>query len=75
MAQTIVPIVSTQPSVLAPDQSSSLFGQESRRITGMPGERFLECFDAGELQANDDMPEGRELMYLIALIPFGRQDT
>jgi len=75
MAQTVVPTIDTRPSVLTPDHAFTLFDQESCRITGMPGERFLERFDAGELQGNDDTPEGRELMYLIALIPFGRQDT
>jgi hypothetical protein len=60
------------PSVLPRDLAVALFDQESRRIVGIPGEEFLAKWDAGQYRNFDDTPEGRELAYLILLIPFGR---
>jgi hypothetical protein len=73
MALEIDQTTKSLPSVLAPDQAAALFDQEARRIAGMSGERFLAKWDAGEIQTDDETRHGRELAYLILLIPFGRQ--
>lgn len=62
------------PIVMPPELGIALFDQESRRIVGIPGDEFLERWDAGEFRDWEDTPEGREVAYLILLIPFGRRD-
>lgn len=61
--------------VLSAEEKRMVFDREARRIAHMSGEEFLARFDAGEIDADDSTPEGRELAYLILLIPFGRQDA
>lgn len=63
------------PSTLTPEQGRELFDHVARRITGLAGPEFLVRYDAGEIQPDDDTPEGRDLMYLILLIPFARQNS
>ena len=63
------------PSTLSPEQGRELFDHVARRITGLSGHDFLARYDAGEFQSDDDTPEGRDLMYLILLIPFARQNS
>ena len=53
----------------------ALFDQEARRVVGVSGEEFLKRWDAGEFHDFEDTPEGRDLAYLILLIPFGRQHS
>lgn len=61
------------PAVLDPELGIAMFDQEARRIVGIPGDEFLARWDAGEFHDWEDTPEGRELEYLILLIPFGRR--
>jgi hypothetical protein len=61
------------PSVLPEDLALALFDQEARRIARIPSEESLARWDAGESRDIEDAPEGRELAYLILLIPFGRR--
>ena len=63
-----------EPTTLTPEQGHELFDHVARRITGLSGNEFLAQYDAGEITADDDTPEGRDLMYLIMLIPFARQN-
>lgn len=71
----VQPIAREVPAVMPPELAAALFEQESQRIVGMPGREFLTRWDEGEFRDFDDTPDGRELSYLILLIPFGRQDT
>jgi hypothetical protein len=61
-----------EPYVHPVAQGRAFFDREARRVTGLSGEEFLRRYDAGEIAADDDTPEGREIGYLILLIPFGR---
>jgi hypothetical protein len=61
------------PAVLAPELGIAMFDQEARRIVGISGDEFIARWDAGEFHDWEDTPEGRELAYLILLIPFGRR--
>lgn len=61
------------PSILPATEGRRLFDFEARRVTGLSGEEFLRRYDAGEIIEDDDSPEGRDVMGLIMLIPFGRQ--
>lgn len=72
MALKAQPTIKDLPSELPPDRAAALFDQESRRIVGISGKEFLTRWDAGEYRDFEDTPEGRELSYLILLIPFGR---
>ena len=60
------------PTVLPPERAKALFEEEAWRIAGMSGDDFLARWDAGDFRDVEDTPEGRELAYLILLIPFGR---
>ena len=71
-AQTIH---SDTPAVLPAALAVALFDQESRRILGISGEEFLQRWDSGDFRDVEDTPEGRELSYLILLMPFGRQNA
>lgn len=61
-----------EPYVLPVEQGRAFFDQEARRVTGLSGEEFIRRYDAGLVIADDTNPEGREVGYLILLIPFGR---
>lgn len=63
-----------RPSTLSLDEGRELFDYVSRRITGLSGDAFLAQYDAGEINPDDETREGRDLMYLIMLIPFARQN-
>lgn len=75
MALPIETIPEDPPIVMPAELGIALFDQEARRIVGMSGDEFLERWDAGEFRDWEDTPEGRELEYLILLIPFGRRNT
>jgi hypothetical protein len=75
MTLTAPKTIKELPSVMPTDLAAALFDQEARRIVGMSGKEFLARWDAGEFRAFDDTPEGRELAYLILLIPFGRSNA
>ena len=60
------------PAELSPERAAALFDQVARRIVGISGKEFLARWDAGEYREYEDTPQGRELSYLILLIPFGR---
>jgi hypothetical protein len=63
------------PAVLASAFALDFFDREARRVAGISGEEFIARYDAGEFHDFDDDPRGRELSYLILLIPFGRKHT
>ena len=60
--------------MLTPEQGRAFFDHVARRITGLSGDEFLIRYDAGEIRPDDDTREGRDLVYLIMLIPFARQN-
>ena len=60
-------------SILPPEECRRVFDFEARRITGLSGEEFLRRYDAGEIVEDDETQEGREIMYLIMMIPLGRK--
>jgi hypothetical protein len=51
----------------------ALFDAEARHWAGVSGEEFLRRWDAGDYRDIPDTPEGRRIMRVIYLIPFGRQ--
>lgn len=59
------------PSVLPESDARALFDGESRRITGFTGDEFIDRWRNGEFNHIEDSPEGREIMYLLMLLPFG----
>jgi hypothetical protein len=63
------------PSVLSPEECAALFDHVARRLAGMSGKEFLAKWDAGEYRDLDldATPEGRNIVYLSLLIPFGRR--
>jgi hypothetical protein len=54
------------------DEGHRLFDREARRLLGMSGDEFLARWDAGEFNDLPDTPEGRQIMRVAYLIPFGR---
>jgi hypothetical protein len=75
MALDVLKTTEKLPSVLSPDEATALFDHESRRLAGMPAEEFLAKWDAGEYRGLDldTTQEGRNIEYLVLLIPFGRR--
>lgn len=63
------------PLVLDRESAIALFDAQARRVAGVSGDEFLARWDAGDYHDLDDTPEGRELSYLVLLIPFGRRDS
>lgn len=61
------------PSALPPEEARALFDAEARHWVDVSGEEFLRRWDAGEYRDIPDTPEGRRIMSVIYLIPFGRQ--
>lgn len=59
--------------IATPEEGVAFFDREARRVTGLSGEEFLRRFDAGEVVADDNTRAGREIGYLILLIPFARR--
>ena len=72
MSLTVSRTTQQEPYALPVERGRAFFDLETRRVTGMSGEEFLRRYDAGEIVADDDTPEGREIGYLTLLIPFGR---
>jgi hypothetical protein len=72
MAATEPSTTTDPPAELPAELGVALFDQESRRVTGISGDEFSARWDSGEFRDIEDKPEGRELAYLILLIPFGR---
>lgn len=73
MAQTVEETTQHLPTVLPEELAIAMVDQEARRVVGVSGDAFLERWDAGEFRDVADTPEGRKLMFLILLIPFGRR--
>jgi hypothetical protein len=75
MAVDVENTIERLPSILSAEESLALFDGEARRITGMSGPEFLAKWDAGAYaDINlDETREGRDMMYLASLIPFGRR--
>jgi hypothetical protein len=63
------------PSVMPAEMAIAMFDEEARLTTGLSGEEFIRRYDAGEFRDYEDDAEGRELMHLIMLMPFGRQKS
>jgi AbrB family looped-hinge helix DNA binding protein len=61
------------PSVLPPEEAHALFDRQARHLAGVSGEEFLRRWDTGEYRHIPDTEEGRRIMHVISLIPFGRQ--
>lgn len=59
---------------LTPEEGRALFDRRARELVGLSGEEFLARWDAGEIDASCDTPEGRRVGFLAALIPFARSD-
>lgn len=72
MAATVDHETDQVPSILPPEKGKAFFDKEARRITGLSGDEFLRRYDAGDIVEDDESSGGREVMYLIMLIPFGR---
>lgn len=64
--------VSTNAFIMPPEQGRAFFDREARRVTGLSGDDFLRRYDAGEIVEDDETSLGREVMYVIMLISFGR---
>jgi hypothetical protein len=62
------------PSVLPPAEARAMFDGEARRVAGLSGDEFIQKWEAGEFDEIEDSPDGREISYLVMLIPFGRQN-
>jgi hypothetical protein len=75
MALAARPTIQDPPSVLEPELAREFFDREAWRVVGMSGDEFIARYDAGEFHDLVDDPRGRELSYLILIIPFGRQDA
>jgi hypothetical protein len=63
------------PSVMPIADARALFDREARRMIGVSGEEFIRRWSNGEYDDIDDSPEGREISYLVMLLPFGGQDS
>jgi hypothetical protein len=63
------------PSILPADEAVAMFDREARRVVGMSGAEFIARWDAGEYEDVDldSSREGRDIIGLSGLIPFGRQ--
>jgi hypothetical protein len=61
--------------ILGPKEARAVFDYRARKVMGMSGEEFLRRYDAGEYDEIADKPGHRHIMDLIALAPFGRQET
>lgn len=75
MAISVKSTTGSMPSVLPEDLAAALFDHEARRMVGLSAEQFLAKWDAGEYRDLDDSSEGRDIAYLVLLIPFGRRHS
>lgn len=75
MAVRVEETIERLPAVLSLEEAHVLFDREARRVVGMSGQTFLDKWDRGEIRDLSDSPEGREIAYLVLLIPFGRRVT
>ena len=74
MATTETETTQNQSSVLSPEESRELFDIKARAILGISGPEFLRRWDAGEYHGiSEDTPENRRILWMAALIPFGRR--
>lgn len=72
MATTVRTTTQQPPSVLPAAEARALFDRQARMLLDLSGEEFLARWDAGEYRDLPDTPEGRQIGYLVLLIPFGR---
>ncbi len=75
MATETREIQAETPSVLPPEEGRALFDREARLWLGLSGEEFLRRWDAGEYRNLPDTLEGRNVLRVIFLLPFVRQDS
>jgi hypothetical protein len=75
MAISVRSTTENMPSVLPEDLAAALFDHEARRVVGLSAEQFLAKWDAGEYGNLEDSAQGREIAYLVLLIPFGRRHS
>jgi hypothetical protein len=75
MATEVEEVRKTGYRILPPDEAVAFFDSVARDIVGMSGEEFIARWDAGEYADVDldETPEGRQIIHLALLIPFGRQ--
>lgn len=75
MAVKIEQTTGTLPSVMPPDEAVAFFDQVARYWVGMSGPEFIAKWDAGDYDNVDldETPEGRNIIMLRLLMPFGRQ--
>lgn len=75
----MAPMIERNPerpsSILPADEAVAMFDREARRVTGMSGPEFLAKWNAGRHEDVDlcSTREGRGLLDLVLLIPFGRR--
>jgi hypothetical protein len=59
----------------SPEEGRALFDRQARALVGMSGEEFIRRWDAGDFRDVADTPGHFQIMRLVSLMPFGRQDT
>ena len=75
MAAEVEETTKTGYRILPPDEAHAFFDGVARQIVGMSGDEFIAKWDAGDYAdlPLDETPEGREIIHLALLIPFGRR--
>jgi hypothetical protein len=73
MAPTEVETTQNQSTVLTPEESRELFDRKARARLGISGPEFIRRWDAGEYRNLPETPESRAIMFVAALLPFGRR--
>ena len=65
----------TQPksTILPPQEARDLFDRKAQALLGISGREFLRRWDADEYRDLPETPKTRNVMRLVALIPFGRR--
>jgi hypothetical protein len=54
------------------EESHEYFDRQARRLMNMSGEEFLRRYDAGEFETEMDGSRHRQLVKMVALLPFAR---